>query len=167
MVTRRLVLVIVALAGSVGHTSGAQPTLRYDKPSGFTGSSTDEVETWIAPGLDGVIHVYPFRPHQGDAHDEFRRTLFKERIGTPYREDRLLIAPTFKTMTVSGADSALSASFRNFNGGAPREHLRVVIVAAGLVALVDISANSPEAFERNWPSVSRVLTSLRVVRVGL
>ena len=96
-----------------------------------------------------------------------RLTLFKERIGTPYREDRLLIAPTFRTMTVSGADSALSASFRNFNGGAPREHLRVAIVAAGLVALVDISANSPQAFERNWPSVSRVLNSLRVVRVGL
>jgi hypothetical protein len=167
MVTRRLVLVIVTLAGSVGHTSGAQPTLGYDKPSGFTGSSNDEVETWIAPGLDGVIHVYPFRAHQGDVHDEFRRTLFRERIGTPYREDRLLIAPTFRTMTVSGADSALSASFRNFNGGAPREHLRVAIVAAGLVALVDVSANSPQAFERNWPSVSRVLSSLRVVRVGL
>jgi hypothetical protein len=167
MGTRSLVLVIVALAASDGHTSGAQPTLRYDKPGGFAGSSTDEVETWIAPGLDGVIHVYPFRAHQGDVHDEFRRTLFRERIGTPYREDRLLVAPTFKPVTVSGADWALSASFKNFNGGAPREHLRVAIVAAGLVALVDISANSPQAFERNWPSVSRVLSSLRVVRVGL
>jgi hypothetical protein len=56
----------------------------------------------------------------------------------------------------------MMASFTNFNGGAPREHLRVAILSHGLVALVDISANSREAYERNWPNVSRLLNSLRV-----
>jgi hypothetical protein len=167
MGARGFVLMILALAASVGHTADAQPTLRYDKPGGFAGSAGDEVETWISNGLDGVIQVYPFRPSHADFHGEFRRALFRERIIVPYREDRLLAAPTFNTLTVSGADAALSASFKNFNGGAPREHLRVAILSAGLVALVDVSANSPQAFERNWPSVSRLLNSLRVVRVGL
>ena len=71
-------------------------------------------------------------------------------------------------MAVSGADAALAATFKNFNGGAPREHLRVGdSQQRDRVALVDISANSPQAFERNWPSVSRLLNSLHVVGVGL
>jgi hypothetical protein len=111
--------------------------------------------------------VYPFRPFPGDLQNEFRRALFRQRISPPYREDRLLSPPTFNAMAVSGAEAALAASFKNFNGGAPREHLRVAILRAGRVALVDISANSPLAFERNWPSVSRLLNSLRVVGVGL
>jgi hypothetical protein len=64
---------------------------------------------------------------------------------------------------VKGAEAAIAASFRNFNGGAPREHLRVAILVAGFVALVDISANSPQAFQRNWPNVFRLLNSLNVV----
>ena len=60
------------------------------------------------------------------------------------------------------AEAAIVATFSNFNGGAPREHLRVAILAAGSVALVDVSASSPEAFQRNWPSVSRLLNSLYV-----
>ena len=162
---RRLVLVILVATAPVAHS--AMPTLRYDKPGGFAGGSGEDVETWIADSLDGVIHVYPFRPFQGDFHNEFRRSLFRERIAAPYREDRLLAATTFKTIAVSGAEVALAASFNNFNGGAPREHLRVAVLSAWRVALIDFSANSPQAFERNWPSVSRLLSSLHVVGVGL
>ena len=164
---RHLLLVILASTNLVAHSAGAMPTLRYDRPGGFAGGSSDDVETWISDSLDGVIHVYPFRPFHGDFQSEFRRSLFRERIGTPYREDRLLAAPMFRTVPVAGADVALAASFRNLNGGAPREHLRVAVLSAGSVALVDISANSPQAFERNWPSVSRLLNSLLVVGVGL
>jgi hypothetical protein len=57
----------------------------------------------------------------------------------------------------------MAASFRNYNGGAPRDHLRVAVLASGRVALVDISANSPAAFERNRPAFSGLLNSLRVV----
>ena len=162
---RHLVLVVLAVIAPLARS--AMPTLRYDKPVGFAGGSGEDVETWIADSLDGVIHVYPFRPFQGDFHNEFRRSLFRERIAAPYREDRLLVAPTFKTMAVSGAEVALAASFKNFNGGAPREHLRVAVLSAGRVALVDISANSPQALDRNWPSISRLLSSLHVVGVGL
>jgi hypothetical protein len=118
---------------------------------------------WISDRLDGVIHVYQFRPFHGDFQDEFRRALFRERISPPYREDRLLVQPTFKVLPVRGAEAAMSASFKNFNGGAPREHLRVAVFAAGFVALVDISANSPEAFQRNQASIFRFLNSLQVV----
>jgi hypothetical protein len=167
MGTQRLLVVFLSLVVAVGHAAPVIPMLRYDKPGGFTGGSGDEVETWISDSLDGVIHVYPFEPFPGDFQHEFRRALFRQRISAPYREDRLLSAPTFKAMTVNGAEAAVAASFKNFNGGAPREHLRVAILRAGRVALVDISANSVQAFERNWPRVSRLLNSLRVVGVGL
>ncbi|MGH9257193.1 MAG: hypothetical protein ACRD3C_21760 [Vicinamibacterales bacterium] len=138
------------------------PTLRYDRPAGFGGGSGDEAATWISDNLDGVIHVYPFRPFHGDFQTEFRRALFRERVSALYREDRLLAQPVFKPLPVKGAEAAIAASFKNLNGGAPREHLRVAILAAGFVALVDISANSPQAFQRNWASVSRLLDSLLV-----
>ena len=166
MATRSLV-VAVALAALVGPTSAGQPTLRYEKPTGYAVSNGAHVETWVADGLDSVIQVYAFRPYQGDFRREFRRGLFRDRIAAAYQEDKLLAPPIFQAMAINGAESALAVSFTNFNGGAPREHLRVAILAAGLVAIVDISANSPEAFERNSPSVSRLLRSLHVVGVGL
>ena len=158
-----IVLFLRAPAASGGQAGVAPPTLRYDRPGGFGGGSGQEAETWISDHLDGVIHVYPFRAFRGDFQSEFRRGLFRDRISTLYREDGLLALPIFKALPVKGAEAALTASFKNFNGGAPREHLRVAILAAGSVALVDISANSPQAFQRNWPSVSRLLNSLQVV----
>ena len=154
------VLVLPALGGQAGV---AMPILRYDRPGGFGGGSGDEAETWISDNLDGVIQVYPFQPFLGDFQSEFRRALFRDRISTPYREDRLLALPIFSPLRVKGAEAAISASFKNFNGGASREHLRVAILATGFVALVDFSANSPQAFQRNWPSVVRLLSSLRIV----
>ena len=135
--------------------------LRYDKPAGFSQGNGD-VPTWIADGLDAVIHVYPFRSFRGDFVEEFQRTLFRDWISAAYREDRRLDQPSFKSLKVKGADEAVAASFKNFNGGAPREHLRVAVLATGRVALLDMSANSSSAFERNRPSFSKLLSSLQV-----
>jgi len=156
-------VIVLALPALSGQAVVAIPLLRYDRPGGFGGGNGDEAETWISDNLDGVIHVYPFRPFRGDFQNEFRRALFRDRISTPYREDRLLALPIFNALPVKGAEVTIAASFKNFNGGVPREHLRVAILAAGFVALVDISANSPQAFQRNRPSVSRLLNSLQVV----
>ena len=141
------------------------PALHYDSPSGFS-RGTGSAETWIANGLDGVIHVYPFRPFQGNFSEEFQRTLFRDWISSPYREDKRLGEPAFESLKVKGAEAAIAASFRNFNGGAQREHLRVAVLASGRVALVDISANSPRAFERYRPGFSSLLRSLHVVESG-
>lgn len=157
-----LALTISVLSSSEGKTAGQTPTLQYDRPSGFSRGDGD-ARTWIANRLDGVIHVYPFRPFDGDFVDEFQRTLFRAWISEPYREDKRLDQPNFSSLSVKGATAAIAASFKNFNGGAPREHLRVAVLASGRVALVDISANSPHAFERNRPSFSRLLNSLHVV----
>jgi hypothetical protein len=158
-----IVLAFATSATSGGHAGSGMPTLRYDKPEGFSVASGVEADTWISDHLDGVIQVYQFRPFHGDFQDEFRRALFRDSISPPYREDRLLAQPTFKVLPVRGADAAMTASFKNFNGGASREHLRVAVLSAGFVALVDISANSPQAFQRNQPSVVRLLNSLQVV----
>ena len=153
---------MAALLSSAGPTGGPTPALKYDRPSGFS-RGEGEAETWIADSLDGIIHVYRFRPFHGDFTDEFRRTLFRDWITVPYREDKRLDGPAFSVLSVNGATAAMAASFRNFNGGAPREHLRVAVLASGRVALVDISANSPQAFERNQRSFSKLLNSLHVV----
>lgn len=157
-----IVLTLSALSSAEGQTRGTSPVLQYERPSGFS-RGTGDAQTWIADSLDGVIHVYPFRPFHGDLADEFQRTLFRDWISAPYREDKRLDQPNFRSLTVKGAEAAIAASFKNFNGGASREHLRVAVLASGRVALVDISANSPLAFERNRPGFSRLLNSLHVV----
>jgi len=157
-----VVLILSLVIAFDGDTTGAIPTLRYDGPDGFAGGNNDEAATWISDGLDGIIHVYAFRPFRGDFQRDFRQLLFRGRIFAVYREDRILAPPVFRPLVVKGAEAALVATFSNFNGGAPREHLRVAILAAGSVAVVDVSASSPEAFQRNWPSVSRLLDSLYV-----
>ena len=159
-----LLLLLAVFEGSPleGQTQGTSPSLRYESPGGFS-RGTGDPQAWIADSLDGVIHVYPFRPFRGDLTDEFHRTLFRDWIAAPYREDRRLDQPTFSPLNVTGATAAIAASFTNFNGGAPRRHLRVAVFASGRVALVDISANSSDAFERNQPAFSRLLDTLRVV----
>ena len=156
-------MVVLALWVPQGQPARAGPLLRYEGPGGFGSSTAEGAEAWVSDRLDGVIHVYGFRPFHGDFQKEFRRARFEDRISTPYREDRLLAAPVFTALAVTGADASLIASFRSHNGGAPREHLRVAVFVSGFVALVDISANSPEALEKNRPSVSTLLRSLRVV----
>src|SRR5262245_5546223 len=101
-------------------TAPSMPVLHYEAPPGF-GRGRGEVDTWIAKGLDGVIHVYPFRSFHGNFGDEFQRTLFRDWIGAPYREDKRLDKPAFHPLRVEGATAAMTAAFRNFNAGVPRE----------------------------------------------
>ena len=88
-----IVLILSAWSASGAQTGGTTPALHYDRPSGFSRGSGDG-QTWIADSLDGVIHVYPFRPFHGDLAGEFRRTLFRDWISAPYREDKRLDQPT-------------------------------------------------------------------------
>ena len=156
-----IVLILPAVLAPA-QTGGQTLALRYEGPSGFR-RGIGHVQTWIPDSLDGVIHVYPFRPFDGDLADEFQRTLFRDWISASYREDSPIDQPIFRPLDVKGAKAAIAASFKNFNGGALREHLRVAVLASGRVALVDISANSPHAFERHRPGFSRLLDSLHVV----
>jgi hypothetical protein len=139
------------------------PTLRYDRPAGFIGGGGDGAEVWVSDNSDGLLVVYPFRSFRGDFGNDFQRTLFRDLISEPFREVQLLAAPGFGAPVIRGADAALYAWFRDTNGAAVREHMRVAIFAGGSVAIVDVSANSPQAYERNWPTVLAVLNSLNVV----
>ena len=156
-----IVLAVAALSSSAVQIDGTTLALRYETPNGFS-RGVGEAETWVADSLDVVIHVYRFRPFHGDFAEEFRRTLFRDWVSAAYREDRRVDQPTFSPLNVKGATAAIAGSFENFNGGASREHLRVAVLASGQVALVDISANSRHAFERNRARFSRLLNSLHV-----
>jgi hypothetical protein len=69
------------------------PTLRYDRPEGFSVASGVEADTWISDHLDGVIQVYQFRPFHGDFQDEFRRALFRDSISPPFHEASVCQVP--------------------------------------------------------------------------
>ena len=157
------VIVVSVLPAVERQADIAIPVLRYDAPRGFRSGNGAEAEAWVSDTLEAVIHVYPFRRFQGDFQNEFRRALFRDRISPPYREDRLLARPTFTALAVKNADAAVAADFKNFNGGVPRDHLRVAILVGMFVGIVDVSANSPEAFQRMRPGLSTLLNSLHVV----
>src|SRR4029079_4113510 len=89
-----ILLTLLALSASDAQTGRSTPALQYDKPSGF-GLGTGHAQTWIAASLDRGIPVYPFRPFRGDLADEFQRTLFRDWILPPYREDKRVDQPVF------------------------------------------------------------------------
>ena len=79
-----ILLTLLALSASDGQTGRTTPALQYDKPSGFAAAPVTHRPAF-ADSLDGVIHVYPFRPVHGDLADQFQRTLFRDWILAPYR----------------------------------------------------------------------------------
>lgn len=56
-----ILLTLLALSASDGQTGRTTPALQYDKPSGFAAPPVTHRPA-LADSLDGVIHVYPFRP---------------------------------------------------------------------------------------------------------
>jgi hypothetical protein len=142
------------------------PTLSYERPSGFSGGNDADAAIFVSDALDGVLGVYAFREFRGNAEGQFRQTLLREGIEASFQEDRLLEPPEFGTHSVKGADAAFFAHFKSFNHGSPREHFRMMVHAGGSVAIVDFSANSAQAFQRNWPNVIAFLKSLTVAAPG-
>ena len=138
------------------------PALRYDPPAGFFGGGGGPPDTWTSNNADGLITIYPFRPFAGDFQRHFAQTLFGERI-EQNREARIVRAPFGDAVTIPGADAAMLLRFVADHSGYVREHGRIAVLARGQVAVIDISASSPEAWTRNWPGALGLLESLRVL----
>ena len=161
---RILAFLCVALVLSTRSASAQVPELRYDTPAGFMGGGGKPPETWLSNNVDGMIDIYPFQAFNGDFRGQFSKTLFRERIKQQNRETRLLTQPAVEAVSVPGADAAMIVRFVADHSGYQRQHARLAVLAGGAVAIIDVSASSPEAFQRNWPGAQGLLRSLSIVK---
>jgi hypothetical protein len=88
--------------------------------------------------------------------------LLRERIDLRYRETSIPAPPQFKVNRLPGAETVVSARFQDSPLGLPSERLRVLIVAGGQAAIVDVVAHNAYCWQKIWPSVEAMLASVRV-----
>ena len=134
------------------------PTIYFDAPPGFSGGG-DEVAAFSAPERDLVIYVYPFRRlGPGDFQARFRDNQLREFIAGNLREAKPVAAPQIQAASVEGAEAALTGRFNDGKG----ERSRLAILAAGAVAIIDVTATSAAAFDKHAGAIKEMLDSLSV-----
>jgi hypothetical protein len=159
----RLPLVLPAFLFAGAALAQTLPPLNFDAPAGFSGGGGEEAATFTAPEGDLVIHVYPFRRlGPGEFQARFRETLLRELVAAEDREAKLAATPRIEAFAVEGAEAAALANFVEERGGAQRSRSRLAILASGAVAIVDVTASSGAASERNAGAVMAMLDSLSV-----
>lgn len=135
----------------------ALPPLNFDAPPGFSGGG-DEVATFTAPERDMAIHIYPFRRlGPGDFQARFRQTLLREFVAPGLREKSAGTAQV-QPLSVEGAEAALIGKFTDDK----RERTRVAMLAAGAVAVIDVTAEGGAAAARHAAAVKALLDSVSV-----
>jgi hypothetical protein len=161
-----LLLLVGVLAGRGAMAEPMLPVLRYDPPVNFYRSAIQPPDDYAFNEAAAWLQVYPFRPFTGDIQQMFRRTLLREWIDPRFREGAPAAPPTIGRDSVPGAQAVLIARFSENVGGPPKPRLRVVLIAGGAAAIVDLSAQSAASWERAWPAMSATLASLRVDAVA-
>jgi hypothetical protein len=156
----------VALTAMVLFTTHAAaqtvPVLHYDPPANYMRSGGYPPEDYVSNQFNGSFQVYPFEPFNGNIVEAFQRTLLRDRIDIRYREENVAGAPKFGRAEMPGAQAVFQATFTENRVGIPRPHFRMLIVANGAAAIVDVAAINPTMFARLSPDVSAVLRTMRV-----
>jgi hypothetical protein len=142
------------------------PELRYNPPSNFYKSASRNPEDYSSGQVNASMQVYPFRPAGGDISQQFQRTLLREWIDPRYQETNVAPTPppSFSRVNLIGAQATLVVRFLENVAGTMKEHLRVVIVANGAAALIDLSANSATSWQAAAPAMLASLNSASVVQ---
>ncbi len=136
--------------------------LRFDPPGDYMRSAIYPPEDYVARQFNGSIQVYPFEPFSGIVADTFQRTLFRDRIDPRHREENVAGAPQFKRGQLPGAEAVFQAFFNENRVGIVRPHMRMVIVAGGSVAILDVGAINAQMWARLTPDVSAMIRTMRV-----
>ena len=138
----------------------ALPPLNFDAPAGFSAAGGEEAATFTAPEGDLVIHIYPFRRlGPGNFQARFRETLLREFVAANQRE-KPPSTPLIQPLGVEGAEAALIGKFTEDK----RERTRVAMLAAGGVAVIDVTATAEggAAAERHAATLKTLLDSVSV-----
>jgi len=160
-------LLVLAMAASSLQAHAQAPSLRYDPPAGFTRSAVSPPDRWVSREVNADIAVYEMRPARGDVLRQFQLNLLRDWVEAQSREQSVVLAPRFQELQVRGAERAVMAFFGEGAAyGRYRPRLRVLVIAAGSAALLDVATVAPETWERIAPSVNAMLGSLRVQAGG-
>jgi hypothetical protein len=161
-----IILAIVALVLAATDVAAQQtsPALRYTPPPNAYKSAAMPPEDYSFNGFNASasVQVYPFRPLTGDIQRTFRATLLRDWITPMHQEERIAGQPTFQTISVPGAQFALTASFVDSPVGLPKPHLRMLVVAGGQAAIVDASAGTAQSWQSAIPALNAMAATLRV-----
>jgi len=159
-----MILSVVMFAAA--RRAGAQaplPELKFEDPPRFLRSGAYPPADFSSQDVNASLQVYPFRPFGGDVRQAFSRSLFRDLIDPPYREDNVAAVAKLDGITLPGADYVLRARFNEVIAGMPRERLRMAIVSGGAVAIVDAQANSLTSWQHVLPQLNAFASTLRVV----
>ena len=147
------------------------PRLTYTPPADLYHSALRPPEVSTSPRRSTrSIYVYDFRSAPADVVDRFRRTMLRDWIAPQYQENPNWPGPpTFAVWpAMPGADAVHYAQFsdvQSFGGGAWLR-LRVLIVAGSAAALLDVQAQSPQAWSVAYPSFQALISTIRVEAGG-
>jgi len=143
----------------VAHAQQPAPELRYDPPPNFYHSAIHPPEDFSANEFNAGLQVYPFRPFNGNIEQLFQATLLREWVDPRYQETNVAGQPAYGRVAIRGAQTALTAQFVESTG---RQHMRMVVVAGNMAAIVDASANGPATWQRAIAPLNQFSASLRV-----
>ena len=157
-----MVLSLTLAAAQGNRSTDTAPVLRYEPPTNFMRSAIYPPEDYSSTQFNGSIQVYPFAPFNGNVPETFQRTLFRDRIDPRHREENVAGPPQFGRGEIPGAQAVFQANFTENIVGLLRPHMRMVIVAGGSVAIVDVSAINMSLWPRLVPDVNGLVRSMRV-----
>jgi hypothetical protein len=138
------------------------PVLRYDPPANTFRQGLATPEDYTFNTCNASIQFYPFRPYSGSIEQQFSQTLLRDWVSPLHQEQNVAGAPNLAASAVPGATKALSAMFVENNGGTPRPHMRVVVLAGNQAAVVDISAATMDSWQIALPALTATIGTLRV-----
>ncbi len=154
-------LLTFALGCLVSASTLAQPLLRYTPPKAgdFYRSAFAPPDDFNSTTFMGTLQVYPMQPADASIEAAFRATLLRDWIKDRYRETELAGPPQFAPLTIPGARGAVMAMFADRWGA---QRLRILIMAEGAAALVDVTMTDRQAVQGMEPVVQALVASLRV-----
>jgi hypothetical protein len=161
---RTLAIVLAAIL-LVATTAGAQPplpALEYTPPANFYKTTATNPEDFSSNEVNASVQIYPFRPFSGNLQQAWTQTLLRDWIDPRYRETNVASRPDLSSDPMPGAQAVLQARFVENVSGTLKPHVRLVIVAGGAAAIVDMSANSAASWQRVAPAMAALMSSMRI-----
>jgi hypothetical protein len=155
----KLLFGVALLLALVAHAQQPAPELRYDPPPKFYHSAIHPPEDFTASEFNAGLQIYPFRPFNGNIEQLFQASLLREWIDPRFQERNVAGPPAFGRLAIQGAQTALTAQFVESTG---RQHMRMVVVAGNMAAIVDASASSLQTWQRAVAPLNQFSASLRV-----
>lgn len=162
MRTPAIVLAAILSAATAAVAQQPLPALEYAPPANFYKAAATNPEDFSSTEVNASVQIYPFRLFTGNIQQVWTQTLLRDWIDPRYRETNVASRPDLSSDPMPGAEAVLQARFVENVAGTLKPHVRLVIVAGGAAAIVDMSANSAASWQRVAPAMAALMSSMRV-----